>query len=103
MNEKCFAESVRTILRERGMSQRELARVTQRHHGWGNSTTVSRMLANDLPPTLEGMEKIARALHVSPAIWPEYRMARWRHDLNPVRVGLDDAYATLREVERVQG
>ena len=103
MNEKRFAESVEELLKEREWSQRELAKVTQRHHDWGHSVTVSRMLRGDLAPSLEGMAKIAAALQVDPAIWPEFRMAQWRHDLNPERVGYPDAYATLREIELARG
>lgn len=103
MKEKSFTESVPELLEERGISQRELARLTQRRYGWGQSATISRLMTNDLSPTLEAMARIATTLQVDPTIWPEYRMAQWRHDLNPERVGLADAYATLREIELAVG
>jgi transcriptional regulator with XRE-family HTH domain len=101
--EKRFTESVSELLAERELSQRQLAQITKRRDGWGASGTISRMLAGDFPPSLEAMESIARALDVDPSVWPEFRMAQWRHDLNPERVGFPDAYATLREIELARG
>lgn len=95
-----MAESLADLLDEREISMRELARICDRDYGWGSPTWLSKIMAGDYDPSLEGMEILAKALHVKPQIWPEYRMAAWRHKLNPRRVGYESAYGTLRGLEK---
>ena len=100
MPEAPFAQWLDEALDERDISQRELARITRRQSDWGSSTTLSHIITGILPPSLEALEVIARALEVKPEIIPEYRMAVLRRDLNPERVGFQRALRTLQRLER---
>ena len=99
MSEARFADSLLALLEEKGWSQRQLVRETRRRSDWGSSTLMTFLTRGDMPPSLEAMETIASALQVDPAMWPEYRMAKWRHSLNPERVGYDAALKVLRKIE----
>jgi transcriptional regulator with XRE-family HTH domain len=89
-----FPQTLRKLLSDQGVSQRELARRTRRH-GWGSVPAVN-LLANDqLDPTIPAMEAIARALEVNPDYFAEYRLAIYRRDFDPKQVGLKKALRNL--------
>lgn len=77
------------------MGVRELARGTQKVAGWGAPNTVSLLMRGEYPPSIEGMEAIARVLGVNPDYFAEYRMAIKRRELDPKRVGFRRALAAL--------
>lgn len=93
-SEKPFAETVRELLAEHEMSQRELIRKT-RKRGWGSPGTISFLLRDEQAPTVRAMEAIARALEVRPEFFAEYRLAMARQGLDPTTVGFKKALRNL--------
>lgn len=93
---KRFGDELAEILREREMSQRQLARLTAQN-GWGSPATIARLVDGTLPPTMRAMEEIARALHVRPQRFAEYRLAKARRGLDPGAVGIRRALRNLGE------
>jgi transcriptional regulator with XRE-family HTH domain len=99
MTSKPFHTALSELLEERGISQRELARLTQRH-GKGRTETVSNFTVNylvqgEMAPTVRTMEAIAKALNIGPEHFAEYRMAMARRELDPVQVGFRKALKAL--------
>lgn len=94
---KPFQEALREVLAEQDVSMRELTKRTQANDNWGNIATVSMYARGEQVPTLEAMEKIAKALHISPKFFPEYRLAVARRNLDPRAVGLAKALRNLGE------
>lgn len=91
---KPFSESVRELLDEAEISQRELIRRTRRH-GWGSTGTISFLMTDEMPPTQQAMEAIARALEVKPEHFAEWRLAEARRRLDPAVVGFKTALGNL--------
>ena len=92
---KRFGDELEEILRERDMSQRQLARLTAAN-GWGSPATIARLVEGTLAPTMRAMEEIAKALHVKPETFTEYQLAKARRALDPGAVGISRAYRELK-------
>lgn len=93
-SEQPLPKTLRKLLEEEGISQRELARRTRRH-GWGSVPAINMLCLGKLAPTIEAMEAIATALKINPDTFAEYRLATVRRDLDPEKVGLRKALRSL--------
>ena len=98
-DEQEFHIQLAELLEQRGWSQRELARHTERESGWGSSVTISLLASGELPPGIPAMEAIARAFRIDPARFPEYRMALLRNRLDPKRSPFSSALEALHLIE----
>lgn len=107
-----FTETLASLMRMRDISGRELSRRIQalghdRHHA-----TLSRIYNGSSPLILiaeeeqghnpENLEAIARALHVPPETFAEYRLWRARSRFNPKAVGWGTAIRNLEVVEAAE-
>lgn len=100
MAEEPFAQRLRRLAGERGMSLERVA-----HDAWdqdvrGTSPNLFKKVMRgerDLKPGL--IEAVARALGVPPEEFPEYRLALARNTLDEREVGLDQALAALTRFE----
>jgi transcriptional regulator with XRE-family HTH domain len=95
-SEQPFGESLRTLMRERGLTYRGLAEAIGNLDDRGMTHAHINMLANghDRPST-RAMELIARACGVDPNYFAEYRLAIAMRALDPEEVGLEQALANL--------
>ncbi len=91
---KPFPATLRKILEDEEVSQRELARRTIRH-GWGSMAAINLLYLGKLTPTIEAMEAISTALKIPPETFAEYRLAVVRRSLDPSQVGLRRALKAL--------
>jgi transcriptional regulator with XRE-family HTH domain len=91
-----FGEELKDVLREREMSQRDLAKLTRRKHDWGSPATIARICDGTLPPTMHAMEVIARSLNMAPSKFSEYQLAKARRSLDPGAVGIKRAWRNLQ-------
>lgn len=100
-NTRPFTETLPRLLEEREWSLRELARRCQAEFdGWGSAGTLSYYQQGKIIPTMKALDRIAYALRVDPAVFPEYRLHLARHQLDPGKVGLAVALDNLRRFER---
>ena len=99
-----FVETARKFLELEEISGRELSRRLEAHEGSiaeeGNSvTTIARYLNGEAKLNKSAMERIAAALDILPEAFAEYRLGIARDKLDPKRVGLEKALATLAALE----
>jgi transcriptional regulator with XRE-family HTH domain len=92
-----FHIALQRLLTDREMSQRALARATEKECDWGSSVVISRLMRAELPPSERAMESIATALRIPPEHFAEYRLAMARARLDPQRVGFERALRALGE------
>jgi transcriptional regulator with XRE-family HTH domain len=91
-----FGESLRSLMRERGLTYRGLAEAIGALDQRGMTHAHINMLANGHDrPSIRAMELIARACGVDPNYFAEYRLAIAMRELDPEEVGLDQALANL--------
>lgn len=97
MTDKPFPEALDELLRERDWSQRMLSRKLREEFGPdGTSHSSIRLwLNNDLAPTLEAMERVAKVLRIDADYFAEVRLERVRDALNWRRVGVAPALRSL--------
>lgn len=106
-----YWQRLRRLRRDRGLSQPKLYRSVE-----DLSLDTIRALERDPSsagddqrrgraryPSTETLEKLAAALDVDPATFPEYRLAKARELLDERAVGLDEALATLELSELLYG
>ena len=95
-SEKPFGESLRSLMRERGLTYRGLADAIGTLDERGMTHAHINMLANGHDrPSIRAMELIARACGVDPSYFAEYRLAVAMRELDPGEVGLEQALANL--------
>ena len=93
---KLFGESLRVLMKDRGLSYRDLAVATRALDGRGMTHAHINMLANGHDkPSLRAMELIAQACGIRPDYFAEYRLARAMRELDPTEVGLEQALENL--------
>ena len=91
-----FGETLRGLMRERGLSYRALAEATRQLDGKGITHAHINMLAKGHDrPSMRAMELLAQACRVEPGYFAEYRLAAAMRELDPAQVGLDQALANL--------
>lgn len=94
-----FAQRVRRLAEERGLSMSRLLHDAWDPHIKGTSPDLARKVISGrraLTPTL--IEAVAKALDVPPEEFPEYRLAMARRQLDEAEVGLDQALASLERL-----
>jgi transcriptional regulator with XRE-family HTH domain len=95
-SDKPFGESLRSLMRERGLTYRGLAEAIGTLDERGMTHAHINMLANGHDrPSIRAMELIARACGINPDYFAEYRLAVAMRELDPEEVGLDQALANL--------
>lgn len=95
-SDKPFGDSLRLLMRERGLTYRGLADAIGALDERGMTHAHINMLANGHDrPSIRAMELIARACEVDPSYFAEYRLATAMRELDPEEVGLDRALQTL--------
>jgi transcriptional regulator with XRE-family HTH domain len=95
-SDKPFGESLRSLMRERGLTYRALAEAIGTLDERGMTHAHINMLANGHDrPSIRAMELIARACGMDPNYFAEYRLAVAMRELDPEEVGLDQALANL--------
>ena len=95
-SDKPFGESLRLLMRERGLTYRGLADVIGALDERGMTHAHINMLANGHDrPSIRAMELIARACGVDPNYFAEYRLSIAMRELDPEEVGLDRALQNL--------
>ena len=93
---KPFGDALRELMRQRGLSYRELAEATRTLDGRGMTHAHINMLANGHDkPSMRAMELIAQACDVEPEYFAEYRLAAAMRELDPAEVGLEQALENL--------
>ena len=95
---KPFPEALQAILEEQEVSQRELVRRCKAN-GWGSLWTINALVHGELRPTMPAMEAVAKALHVRPEHFAEYRLAEARRRLDPEEVGVESALRYLAKLD----
>lgn len=96
--DKPFTESIRELMDERDWSIRELGRQVRSETGWGALSTIHFMVRGDMPPSMAGLENIAKALRIRPEFFAEYRLAKLREALDPEAVGFAAAVRTMNRL-----
>jgi transcriptional regulator with XRE-family HTH domain len=95
-SEQPFGESLRSLMRERGVTYRGLADAIGALDERGMTHAHINMLANGHDrPSIRAMELIAKACGVDPSYFAEYRLAIAMRELDPAEVGLERALANL--------
>jgi transcriptional regulator with XRE-family HTH domain len=95
-SEKPFGESLRTLMRERGLTYRGLADAIGGLDERGMTHAHINMLANGHDrPSVRAMELIAKACGIDPNYFAEYRLAVAMRELDPAEVGLERALQNL--------
>lgn len=95
-SDKPFGQSLRALMRERGLTYRGLAEAIGELDDRGMTHAHINMLANGHDrPSVRAMELIAKACGVDPTYFAEYRLAVAMRDLDPEEVGLERALANL--------
>jgi transcriptional regulator with XRE-family HTH domain len=95
--------SLRPLMRERDLTFRALAELTQAHDAAGRGVTHTYLCAltsGREHPSRRSLELIAAGLEIEPGYFPEYRLAELRDQLNPKRAGFKAAW--LRYLELAQ-
>ena len=95
-SKKPFGESLRKLMRERGLTYRGLADAIGTLDERGMTHAHINMLANGHDkPSMRAMELIAAACEVEPDYFAEYRLAAAMRELDPAEVGLEQALENL--------
>ena len=95
-SDKPFGESLRLLMRERGLTYRGLADAIGALDERGLTHAHINMLATGHDrPSIRAMELIARACGVDPNYFAEYRLSIAMRELDPEEVGLDRALQNL--------
>jgi transcriptional regulator with XRE-family HTH domain len=95
-SEKPFADALRALMGERGLTFRGLAEQTRLVDGKGMTHAHLNMLANGHDkPSMRAMELIAQACEIKPEYFAQYRLAAAMRELDPAEVGLEQALANL--------
>jgi transcriptional regulator with XRE-family HTH domain len=95
-SDKPFGQSLRALMRERGLTYRGLAEAIGELDERGMTHAHINMLANGHDrPSVRAMELIAKACGVDPSYFAEYRLAVAMRELDPEEVGLERALANL--------
>ena len=93
---KPFGDTLRELMRERGLTYRGLAEATRTADGRGITHAHINMLANGRErPSMRSMELIASACELDPGYFAEYRLASAMRELDPAEVGLEQALSNL--------
>jgi transcriptional regulator with XRE-family HTH domain len=95
-SEKPFGESLRELMRERGLTYRGLSDAIGSLDERGMTHAHINMLANGHDrPSVRAMELIAKACGTDPDYFAEYRLAVAMRELDPEEVGLAQALENL--------
>ena len=95
-SDKPFGEALRTLMAERGLTFRGLARATRSFDGKGITHAHLNMLANGHDrPSMRAMELVAGATDMDPSYFAQYRLAAAMRELDPEQVGLEQALQNL--------
>ncbi len=96
LSDKPFGEALRALMNDRALTYRSLAEMTRALDGRGVTRAHLNMLANGHDrPSMRVMELIAGACGVEPAYFAEYRLAAAMRELDPAKVGLEQALENL--------
>jgi hypothetical protein len=88
-------------MRERGLTVRAFAELTQAHDADRRGVTYTYLCAltsGREHPSHRSLEVIAATLDLDPGYFPEYRLAQLRDQLNPKRVGFHAAWRRYLEL-----
>jgi transcriptional regulator with XRE-family HTH domain len=95
-SDKPFGQALRALMSERELTYRSLAEMTRELDGKGMTHAHLNMLANGHDrPSMRAMELIAQACAVQPRYFAEYRLAGAMRELDPAKVGLEQALKNL--------
>jgi transcriptional regulator with XRE-family HTH domain len=95
-SQKPFGQSLRELMRERGLTYRALADAIGGLDERGMTHAHINMLANGHDrPSIRAMELIAKGCDVDPSYFAEYRLAIAMRELDPEEVGLEQALENL--------
>ena len=96
LSDKPFGDALRALMSKCGLSYRGLAVRTRLLDGKGMTHAHINMLANGHDkPSQRAMELIAQACDVRPDYFAQYRLAAAMRELDPERVGLEQALENL--------
>ena len=98
-----LTETLPALMRDRGMSYRQLAAETglldRSGHGLSHSYLVNLAAGREIP-SRRALELLARVFQLAPDYFAEYRLAELRRQLDERQVGFDAAYRTYRTLSR---
>lgn len=95
--------ALKPIMRDRRLTFRALAELTQSHDAGGRGVTYAYLCALTSGreyPSRRSLELIAASLGIEPAYFPEYRIAELRDQLDPRRAGFKAAWRRYRQLAR---
>jgi hypothetical protein len=101
--DKLITVALKPLMRERRLTFRSLAELTQAHDAGGRGVTYSYLCALTSGreyPSHRAIELIAASLEIEPAYFPEYRPAELRDQLDPKRAGFQAAWRRYLELAR---
>jgi transcriptional regulator with XRE-family HTH domain len=95
--------ALKPLMRERRLTFRALADLTQAHDATGRGVTFAYLCALTSGreyPSRRSLELIATSLGIAPDYFPEYRLAELRDQLNGREVGFQAAWRRYLELAR---
>ncbi len=95
--------ALKPLMRERQLTFRALAELTQTHDTGGRGVTYAYLCALTSGreyPSRRSLELIAASLGIEPWYFPEYRLAELRDQLDPRRAGFNAAWRRYLELAR---
>jgi transcriptional regulator with XRE-family HTH domain len=98
-----LTETLPALMRERGISYRQLAAQTRlldrSARGLSHSYLVNLAAGREIP-SRRALELLATAFKLPPDYFAEYRLAELRRQLDERQVGFDAAYRTYQTLSR---
>jgi transcriptional regulator with XRE-family HTH domain len=98
-----LTETLPALMRERGISYRQLATQTGMRDRSGNGLSHSYLVnltAGREIPSRRALELLARVFQLAPDYFAEYRLAELRRQLDERQVGFASAYRTYQTLSR---
>ncbi len=95
--------ALKPLMHERRLSFRALAELTQAHDPDGRGVTYAYLCgvaSGREHPSRRSLELIAASLGLDPDVFPDYRLARLRAELDPKRAGFTAAWRRYLELAR---
>jgi len=95
--------ALKQLMRERRLTFRALAELTQTHDAGGRGVTYAYLCALTSGreyPSRRSLELIAASLAIEPGYFPEYRLAELRDQLDPRRAGFKASWRRYLELAR---
>jgi hypothetical protein len=102
-SDKPITATVKPLMRDRQLTFRALATLTQAHDADGHGVTYAYLCgltSGREYPSRRTLELIAASLSLEPAYFPEYRLAELRDELDARRTGFEAAWRRYLELVR---